>query len=179
MSQFQDSVYPNPISDLSGKEIRALKSADLVRLGKESLRDHLVGMAGLAHVRHAALQGDSLYAFLSDPDFVRYPVRLAFERGSMSPHQFAQPEKDPNSVSPAYLLYLHPRIRDEALFIRQAIAYYMPIINFGDMVTEDLAILYGATLMGMPENSFYTALCEIADAVGASACFSGETHRMV
>jgi hypothetical protein len=156
-----------------------MSGPDLARMGKDSLQAHLVESATQAHIKYRALRQNQLYAFLSDADFVRFPVRLNFNREALAPHQFGQPEPDPGLSSKAYILTLHPRIREEEQMIRQAIAFFVPIMNFGTLVTEDLALLYGATLTGMPVDKFYKALCHIADFIGAVPCFSGETSRIV
>ncbi len=152
----------------SPTDLRRLSAEELARLGEDSLREHIAAQAVVAHHKHAPLTFAGLDALLSDPECVRYPTRLVFEFGEMAAHQFAQPDLDHRNPSQdGRVLYLRPMLRDRPDLIILAVAYMIPAINYGEIVTDEHCLRYGATLLGMLEDEFYKAICDMADFVGA------------
>jgi hypothetical protein len=155
----------DPANLHTGSQLRALGGAELARLGEESLKDHLVNTAILAHQEHSPLSGERLLELLENRNLVRHPVKLVFENGSMAPHQFAHPELDGES----FKLYVHPQLKHNAEMLAQAVAYFIPVMNYGSLINDDHCLIYGATLLGMTIDDYYRALCNLADSVGAPA----------
>ena len=153
---------------LSTSDLRRLSPVELERLGQESLREHLVAQAILAHQKFAPLTYDKLEALLHDPDCLRHPTRLVFEFGEMAMHQFAQPDLDwRNTERDGRVLYLRPLLCERPALVLLAVAYMIPLLNYGNIITDEHCLLYGATLLGMMEDEFYQAICRLADCVGA------------
>ena len=149
-------------------DVRRLSASELASLGEDSLREHIAAQAVVAHHKHAPLTFASLEALLSDPECLRYPTRLVFEFGEMAGHQFAEPAPDlRNPEQDGRVLYLRPLLRDHPNLVVLAVAYMIPVINYGDLVTDEHCVSYGATLLGMTETKFYDAVCRMADEVGA------------
>lgn len=142
-----------------------MECAELARLGEESLKDHLINTAILAHQKYAPLTGDRLRELLENRNLVRHPVKLVFENGSMAPHQFAHPELAGDS----FKLYVHPQLKNNADYLAQAVAYFIPVMNYGSLINDDHCLIYGATLLGMTIDDYYRDLCKLADSVGAPA----------
>ena len=102
------SPAADPVADL-----RRLSTDELVKLGEDSLREHIAAQAVVAHHKHAPLTFARLDALLTDPECLRYPTRLVFEFGEMAMHQFAQPDLDHrNREQDGRVLYLRPLLRD-------------------------------------------------------------------
>ena len=136
-------------------DLRCLTAAELEQLGQDSLREHLLAQAVVAHHRHAPLTADTLAALLRDPDCLRHPVRLVFELGEMALHQFAQPDVDwRDTAHDGRVLYLRPRLHDRPDLLPLAVAYMIPAINYGDVVTDDHCLFYGATLLGLTADEY-------------------------
>lgn len=149
-------------------DLRKLSWAELEQLGQQSLREHLVAQAIVAHQKHGPLTADGLDALLRDPDCLRHPVRLVFEFGEMAMHQFAQPDIDwRNTEQDGRVLYLRPLLRDRVDLLPLAVAYMLPLINYGDIITDEHCLLYGATLLAMMEGEYYEQLCAMSDSLGA------------
>ncbi|MCF7730363.1 MAG: hypothetical protein K9N23_01695 [Akkermansiaceae bacterium] len=149
-------------------DIRKLSPAELEALGQHSLRGHLQAQAEVAHLKHGPLTADTLAALLQDPECLRHPVRLVFEFGQMAMHQFAHPDIDwRNPDQDGRVLYLRPLLRQSPHLLPLAVAYMIPLINYGDVVTDGHCLLYGATLLGMTEDEYYNDLCALADNLGA------------
>ena len=45
------------------------------------------------------------------------------------------------------------------------IAYYIPSVNYGDVVSHVEAELFGATLLSLDVDEYYKILCSVADSV--------------
>ncbi|WCJ61141.1 hypothetical protein NXS98_08465 [Fontisphaera persica] len=158
----QPPVFPGFLRDLSPEAVS--------RLGEQGLREHLLAQARAAHGRHAPLTFEKLPQLLSDPDCVRHPVRLVFDLGPMAPHQFAEPAPDPQEpAGPMRVLYLRPALRDKPDLVPLAVAYLIPVINYGELIKDEHALLYGATLLGLGEEEYYQQLCAMADACGVAS----------
>lgn len=158
----------------SAADIRKLSPAELESLGQDSLRGHLQAQAEVAHLKHGPLTEDKLPALLQDPECLRHPVRLVFEFGQMAMHQFAHPDIDfRNPEHDGRVLYLRPLLRQHPHLLPLAVSYMIPLINYGDVVTDAHCLLYGATLLGMTEDEYYKDLCALADTLGAEARSGG------
>lgn len=155
-------------------DIRKMSSAELEQLGQQSLREHLVAQAIVAHQKHGPLTADKLDALLHDADCLRHPVRLVFEFGEMAMHQFAQPDIDwRNTEQDGRVLYVRPLLRERLDLLPLAVAYMIPLINYGDIISDEHCLLYGATLLGMMEEEYYQRLCELCDYLGAESQIAG------
>jgi hypothetical protein len=69
-------------------------------------------------------------------------------------------------------------LRDRPERVVLAVAYMIPLINYGEIIADDHCQLYGATLLGMTEAEFYRAICELADFVGAKTLASPVLARL-
>ena len=117
---------------------------------------------------------DNLDAVLHDPDCLRHPVRLVFEFGEMAMHQFAHPDIDwRNTDQDGRVLYVRPMLRDLPDLLPLAVAYMIPVINYGDIISDDHCLLYGATLLGMLQEEYYAKLCGLAESIGAETRLPG------
>jgi hypothetical protein len=155
-------------------ELRRLSTAELEQVGQRSLLDHVVAQAEVARVKHGPLAGERLEALLQDPACLRHPVRLVFEFGEMAMHQFGQPDLDwRNPEQAGRVLYLRPMLRERPDLVLLAVAYLIPLINFGDVVTDEVCVGYGAALLGLSPEEFYRRICLLAETVGAEARVAG------
>src|SRR5512137_1941191 len=140
-------------------DLRKLSSAELEQLGQQSLREHLVAQAVVAHQKYGPLTADKLDALLRDPDCLRHPVRLVFEFGEMALHQFAQPDIDwRNTEQDGRVLYVRPLLQARPDLLPLAVAYMIPLINYGGIIADEHCLSYGAALLGMMEDEYYQAL---------------------
>lgn len=158
------AVKLDPAHLQTGSQLRALGRSELVRLGEDSLREHLVDTAIVAHELFFPLAGEQLQAFLENRNMVRHPVELVFEIGSMAGHQFAQPEPDGDG----FRLSVHPALQKRGTDLAMAVAYFVPVMNYGSLINDDHCLIYGATLFGMTIEAYYAELCRIAGDIGVA-----------
>ena len=67
--------------------------------------------------------------------------------------------------SGGFCLFIHPHFEDQPEVWALLIAYHIPSINYGEIVSHDEAELFGATLLGMEQEEYYRALCELVDSI--------------
>jgi hypothetical protein len=145
-----------------------LSPAELAQLGEDSLKARLLEQAISAHQKHGPISLAKLEILLTDPECVRYPTRTVFGVGDMAMHQFAQPGVDDRNLERnGRVLYLRPALRDRPELIVPAVAYMIPVINYGDLIRDEHCLLYGAALLGLMEEEFYDHICAVADFVEA------------
>ncbi len=166
----KESVYPHGQTSDPLDQLRQMSTEELIKEGEDSLLGHIYEKAQHARSKYGTLTHREIERFLSDPDIVRKPTRLIFEFGEMAANQFAQPEPDPRDIENAFAIYLRPELRQHPDLIPLAVSYVLPLINYGDIITDHHCTIYGALLMGMTENSYYNAICKMADLLGTEDC---------
>lgn len=147
-------------------ELRRMSAAELLQVGEDSLLSRIREQAEEARQRHGLLSPANLQTFLEDPDTVRYPTRLVLEYGEMGVHQFAQPEPDFRNPG-GRMLYVRPVLGQRPDLLALAVSYMIPIINYGELISDAHCLAYGATLLGLDEETYYQKICEMADYTGA------------
>jgi len=131
-----------------------------------ALFEHARFAAARARARLGSpLNESTLPLFLGDPQCLRYATRLAFDRGGLDAHQFAQPERQGNKCC----LHVDPHLKDRPDLLYLAVAYMAAVINYGDAATPELAELHGSLLTGLPQEEFYLKISAIADLIGCSS----------
>jgi hypothetical protein len=158
------------LKNTSTADLRKLSPTELEQAGQDRLHEHLIAQAVAAHQKHGPLTFDKLDALLRDPDCLRHPTRLVFEPGEMALHQFAQPDVDwRNREQDGRVLYLRPRLRERPDLVVLAVAYMIPLINYGEIISDEHCLRYGAALLGLMEEEYYQQVCALADWAGAEA----------
>lgn len=131
-----------------------------------ALKDHLSEKAMDARLRHGMyIDAQAIIAMLDDPGFIRYPVSLQFSAEALEPGEFAIPLPQGEHPSAGYCLCIHPHFEQQPETWPLLIAYHIPSINYGDIVSGEDAEHFGAVLLGMDVESYYQALCELTDSI--------------
>lgn len=125
----------------------------------ECLRVHALLAARRAVARlHSPLSADNLGQFLLDSACLRYPTTLEFDSEGLESNQFAQPFLEERDGVRCCVLRVHPRYESNAEAIPYFVAYMAAAINYGPLASPDLCEEYGASLMGLETDVFYTTL---------------------
>ncbi len=134
--------------------------------GLRSLRDHLVAKATEARalcggvVDHAAI-----VRLLGERSVVRYPLGVRFDSQPLAPGEFACLEALGAHPCDGFCLFVHPMFETAVEELPLLIAYYIPSVNYGEIVSHEEAELFGSTLMALPIDEYYSRVCAAADAV--------------
>ena len=143
-----------------------------------ALQDHLGEKAMNARLTHGMyIDAETIVKMLDDRTVVRYPVGIRFDDEPLEPGEFAMPVQLGELPSAGFCLFIHPYFEQQPDAWPLLIAYHIPSINYGDIVSHEDAEHFGATLVGLEKDTYYEALCELADSIpgapGASACGGG------
>lgn len=131
-----------------------------------ALRDHLGEKAMNARLaRGMYIDAQTIVDMLDDPMFVRYPVGIRFDSEALEPGEFAAPVPLGEHPSMGFCLFVHPCFEQQPDTWPLLIAYHVPSINYGEIVSPEDAEHFGATLLGLDEDTYYKALCELADSI--------------
>jgi hypothetical protein len=136
----------------------------------EALYGHLVDKAMAARIKYGLhIDTEAVLQMLDDREVVRYPTTLSLEAGPLQPHEFAFPQPLGFHPSDGYALCLHPAFTHHREIWPLLVAYHIPVINYGPVVDERAAELYGSTLLGLEVDTYYQALCELTDSIPRDA----------
>lgn len=130
----------------------------------EAFTNHLVDKANAARLAYGLyIDYETILRMLDDRNIVRYPVQIEFDSRQLQGHEFAYPKAIGFHPSDGYCLFIHERFRNQPENLPILISYHIPSINYGSIVDPQHAEAYGAALMGIDVETYYRALCELAD----------------
>ncbi len=131
-----------------------------------ALKDHLGEKAMNARLAHGMyIDAETMLEMLDDRSFVRYPVSIRFDAEHLEPGEFAMPIPLGDHPSAGFCLFIHPYFEHQPEAWPLLIAYHIPSINYGEIVSHEDAEYFGATLVGLDVDTYYQALCELADSI--------------
>ncbi len=137
-----------------------------VEEGGRAPLDHAVAVAETAAARYGpTIDCVAIRRLLEDRQIVRYPVEIAFDAAPLEPGEFAYAQPVGDAPKAGYRLCIHPALEARHDALPLLIAYHLPVVNYGDIVNDELALRFGARLLGMDEQAYYERLCELADSL--------------
>jgi hypothetical protein len=137
--------------------------------GYRALQGHIVDKAELARQRYGPLvDAQALRRILLDRDIVRHPTELVFDGATLRKGEFAHAQMVEGSSPRSFQLLLHEYFRDREADWPLLAAYHIPSINYLDLVTNEEAELFGATLLGLEVEAYYARVCALADELDAA-----------
>ena len=133
---------------------------------QQSLRDHVVTKAMDARAsRGGLIDRVEMMRLLDDRAVVRYPLGIRFDAEPLQPGEFACLESLGEHPRDGFCLFIHPMFENVDELFPLLVAYYIPSINYGEVASHVEAELFGATLLGIDVEEYYTILCSVADTV--------------
>ncbi len=134
------------------------------REAQQSLRDHVQSKAAEARLKFGGrVDRRAILKLLEDRSVVRYPLGVRFDSQPLQPGEFACLEALGGVPADGFCLYIHPMFDPVDDLIPLLIAYYIPSVNYGDVVSHVEAELFGATLLNLDVEEYYKILCSVAD----------------
>lgn len=134
--------------------------------GRMALHDHVEQKATEARLKHGLyIDAEQIVRILDDRSVVRYPVGIRFDAEMLEPGEFAWPLALGEQPSDGFCLFIHPWFEHQPDAWPLLIAYHIPSINYGQIITDEEAELFGATLLGLDTPTYYQALCELTDSI--------------
>jgi hypothetical protein len=155
---------------IEGSKNQELDPSISPEVARQGFLEHVREKATAARMKHGLyVDTDAVLAMLDDRTIVRHPTSIVFDASPLQPHEFAFPQPIGFHASDGYALCLHPCFRGQREIWSLLIAYHIPVINYGEIVDADVAELFGATLHGLEVETYYQALCELADSITAAS----------
>ncbi len=131
-----------------------------------AMSEHLRRKAEAARLKYGFyVDAEVIREMLEDREVVRYPVTIDYDAEALRPGEFAWPQPVGFHPSDGFRLVVHPWFRGQPEKLPLLVAYHFPSINYGPIVEPRHAELYGATLLGLDVDTYYRALCELADSL--------------
>jgi hypothetical protein len=135
-----------------------------VQQGQQSLHAHATAKGEEVRAKYGPNLGwAELQRILLDRACVRYPTEIVFDEGGLMPGELAFPAPKGKSPEEGYTMFVHPGLVTQPLQAIYAILYQLVVINYGPFATTHDAEAFGAMALGLPKESYYQALCQIAD----------------
>lgn len=150
----------------STDDIRSLSEEELTKLAEDGLTNLLRDQGENAKNKLGKLSPENLDNFFADRKSVRYPTRRIMKSTGMEAGLFGHVEIDPEN-SDSRLLFLRAELAERPELLPRAVAYLIPVINFGEVITDKHCVTYGAHLFGETEEEFYQSICKLADWLGS------------
>lgn len=126
-----------------------MKHIPTEREGREALLAHMIERAEDARRRHGPHIGaDEILAILADPRCLRHPTTLAFDDEPLEAGEFAYPQPVEEPSGRRWRLCLRPDLEPRREHWARAAAYYIPLINYGPIVTHEDCLAFVAALLG-------------------------------
>lgn len=134
--------------------------------GRQSLHDHIVDKATASRIKYGLyIDADAMVKMLNDREVVRYPTELRFDAAPLIPGEFAQALPLGDRPQDGFCLFVHPWFERQKEIWPLLLAYHVVRVNYGEVAGSDEAELFGATLLGLDIQTYYQALCELADSI--------------
>lgn len=138
--------------------------------GYEALRNHIVNRAIACREKYGTeLTWEVVQRILVDGDFVRFPVKVAFDDTHLQRGEFAIPVPLGESAKDGFVLCIRPCFEGNDAALVPLVLYHIPSINYLDIATHVEAELFGAAMLGLEIDEYYRRVCELADTMPEEA----------
>ena len=134
--------------------------------GRVALHDHVLERALAARERFGpVIDAGAIMRMLDDRQIVRYPVGVRFDAAGLEPGEFAHAAPLGEHPREGFCLFIHPAFEQQRNLWPALLAYHIPPINYGEIAEAEDCELFGAALLGLELEAYYTVLCDAADSI--------------
>ena len=138
---------------------------------RQSLREHVAGKGAELRARYGPVIGwRELQLILEDRAFVRYPCKIEFNSASLGPGEFAHPEANGENPEAGFTMFVHPIFMTQLALVPHLVLYQLVLVNYGDFASAQDAEAFGAAALGLSDEDYYQAVCQLADQLGGCGC---------
>lgn len=137
---------------------------------RQSLNDHVASKAHEVREKYGPLIGwRELQRLLEDRTCVRYPCEIVFDAAPLDQGELAWPKPKGEHPADGFTLHIHPLLLVRLDQVPKVALYQLVLVNYGEFATADAAEIFGANVLGLTRDEYYSVLCELADEIGSSA----------
>ena len=146
-----------------------MSNENLEQQARGALREHAASVGADARARYGAVDWATLPRILEDRAVVRFPVDVVFDSAALQKGEFAWAEPVGDHPRDGYRLAVHPMFESREDVLPLLVAYHIPVVNYGDVTTNEEAEAFAAALLGMNQDDYYRQICALADELPGSA----------
>ena len=133
---------------------------------RQSLNAHAAAKGAEIRAKYGPDIGwEKLLRILGDRACVRYPCEIVFDAGPLEPEEFAHPVPKGAQPEDGFTLFVHPRFEAGREQLAVLVFYQLVAVNYGEFASPADAVTFGAATLGLAEDDYYRAVCELADRV--------------
>jgi hypothetical protein len=107
-----------------------------------------------------------LMQILEDRSIVRYPCEVVFDAGPLLAGEMAYPVPNGEAPEQGFKMHIHPLFMTQLAQVAYLVLYQLVLVNYGEFASADDAEAFGAAALGLSQDDYYKALCEMADRLG-------------
>lgn len=136
---------------------------------QQSLNSHVAAKGDEVREKYGPEIGWSqLQCILQDRSVVRYPCKIVFDASPLLSGEFGHAMPEGAAPEDGYTLFIHPSYMSNTDMVPYLAFYHLVVVNYGDFASADDAETFAAHALGLPQDEYYQALCDLADQLGCS-----------
>lgn len=133
---------------------------------RQSLNVHVAAKGAEINAKYGPHIGwTELLRILEDRACVRYPCKVEFDAANLQPGEFAHPAATGTRPEDGFILYVHPLFMTNLARVPLLVLYQLVLVNYGAFASPEDAETFGAHALGISQEAYYAALCEMADEI--------------
>jgi hypothetical protein len=133
---------------------------------KESLSSHVASKGEDIRARFGPEIGwRELLRILNDRSAVRYPCEIVFDAAPLLAGEFAHAAPNGDSPQAGFKIFVHPFFSLQLARVPHLVLYQLVLVNYGPFVSADDAETFGAAVLGLSRDEYYSRLCEMVDEI--------------
>ena len=140
---------------------------------KVSLNAHVASKGAEIRAKFGpAIGWSELRLILADRAFTRYPCEIVFSTDQLQENEFAHPVQLGAQPEDGFTMYVHPLFMTQLSAVPMLVLYQLVLVNYGEFASADDAVTFAACALGMTDDDYYSALCELVDSTCGGSCGS-------
>ncbi len=133
-------------------------------IARQALGEHAAHTGAAIFEKYGPRIGwHELLRLLDDRSCVRYPCRISFDAGPLQLGEFAHPVPAGDRPEDGFTIFVHPLFMTQLDQVPLLVLYQLVLVNYGLFASSDDAETFGASALGLSKNSYYNAVCMLAD----------------
>jgi hypothetical protein len=131
---------------------------------KESLSTHVAARGEEIRARYGPEIGwKELMRILNDRSAVRYPCEIVFDATPLLQGEFAYAAPNGDDPQEGFKIFVHPFFSLQLARVPHLALYHLVTVNYGPFASADDAETFGAAVLGLSKDEYYSILRGMAD----------------
>lgn len=133
---------------------------------RQSLTTHVAAMGAEVFQKYGPHIGwKELLRLLEDRSCVRYPCEIVFDASPLGCGEFAHPVAKGKRPEDGFTMFVHPLFMTDLASVPHLVLYQLVLVNYGEFASAEEAEVFGSNALGLDQDQYYAALCEMADRI--------------